>query len=67
MLAVFDVKQLTITFPATLKFKNAQGVNYLKGPDLPRKNCGLKDHEVMPALSSDKISITGKTEPGSKR
>lgn len=34
MLAVFNVKQLTITFPATLKSKNAQGVNYLKGPDL---------------------------------
>lgn len=58
-----------MTFPATLKFKNALGINYLKGPDLSRKkkkNCCLKSYEVMPALPSDKISITGKTEPGSK-
>lgn len=32
-----------------------------------KKNCCLTSYEVMPAPPSDKISITGKTEPGSKR
>lgn len=37
MLAMLDVKQLMITFPAILEFKSVWGVNYLKGPGLSKK------------------------------